>query len=113
MTTANESKLCVRVCVCVEPPYSAFSYLKDEPAAEISSRAMIVVPDAPVELDLAVVPAQTCFVGLPRSLVQRWGDASSLVLRLRWQGCEAHVGWGGSASATGALEVPASSRHLD
>ena len=74
---------------------------------------MIVVPDAPVELDLAVVPAQTCFVGLPRSLVQRWGDASSLVLRLRWQGCEAHVGWGGSASATGALEVPASSRHLD
>ena len=60
------------------------------------------------ELDLAVVPAQTCFVGLPRALVHRWGDTSSLVLHLRWQGGEAHVGWGGSASASaGALEVPA------
>ena len=60
------------------------------------------------ELDLVVVPAQTCFVGLPRALVHRWGDTSSLVLHLRWQGGEAHVGWGGSASASaGALEVPA------
>ena len=60
------------------------------------------------ELDLVVVPAQTSFVGLPRALVHRWGEASSLVLRLRWQGGEAHVGWGGSASASaGALEVPA------
>ena len=60
------------------------------------------------ELDLAVVPAQSCFVGLPRALVHRWGDTSSLVLHLRWQGGEAHVGWGGSASTSaGALEVPA------
>ena len=60
------------------------------------------------ELDLVVMPAQTCFVGLPRALVHRWGDTSSLVLHLRWQGGEAHVGWGGSASTSaGALEVPA------
>ena len=28
--------------------------------------------------------ARACTPARPRSLVQRWGDASSLVLRLRW-----------------------------
>ncbi len=62
---------------------------------------------------MTVVPSQTCFVGLPISLVQQVGViASSLVLRIRWDGANgeervAHVGWGGSTTTGMALEVPA------
>lgn len=62
------------------------------------------------ELALAVVPVQSCFIGLPRAFVQE-GNTTALNLRLSWQGdtsvCEAHVGWGGSISASGTLEMPA------
>ena len=63
------------------------------------------------ELELTVVPALSCLIGLPHALVQRCGDTTALVVRLSWQGdkgaCEAHVGWGGSISASGTLEMPA------
>ena len=63
------------------------------------------------DLALAVVPVSSCFVGLPRALVQAGSGTTALDLRVSWQGDErvrvAHVGWGGSISASGTLEVPA------
>lgn len=65
-------------------------------------------------LPLAVVPLQTCFVSLPRALIQRLGPAlSHVVLQLEWaqpnsaEAATAWVGWGGTASAREELEVPA------
>lgn len=69
---------------------------------------------AAVVLDLAVVPAQSCFVSLPASFVRQQAGASSLVLELNWHQAgttvhhPAHVAWGGGMSSTGqSLEVPA------
>ncbi len=65
---------------------------------------------------MASVPAQHCFVSLPTRLLQPLASVSTLPLRLRWlhRGAdgpsaarEAYVAWGGGASASDAIEVPA------
>ena len=62
-------------------------------------------------LSLAVVVEKTCFVNLPVATIQQLDGSTPTALRLEWDSFHAksvaYVGWGGGASSSDSLEVPA------